>query len=225
MLIKQAVGYVRVSTRKQSKEGLSLPEQREKIRLYCRLKGLDLGRIYEDTSTGANLKRPGIQELVSRCEGNYVSDIVVTKLDRLSRRTLDSLILIDKVFKAKDITFHSLAESVDTSTPHGKLFFTLVAAFSEMERSVIAERIRTALNYRKANNLVYGQVPYGMRREGSRLVKNGDDHHLLRRISALRRHLSLRQVAERLNKENLTTKNGKEWSVGTVFAAAQGGGR
>ncbi len=83
-----ALGYARVSTDEQTREGVSLEAQRERIRAYAQAKDLPLGDILVDEGrSGKDLKRPALQELLARCDRGEVAHVIVWKLDRLTRRT------------------------------------------------------------------------------------------------------------------------------------------
>ncbi len=117
-----ALGYARVSTDEQAREGVSLDAQRSRIRAYCEAKDLELvDLLTDDGISGKTLDRPALRELVARCERGEVRNVVVVKLDRLTRRTRDLLALVDDLFLARQIELHSVSESLDTSTPHGGL--------------------------------------------------------------------------------------------------------
>ena len=145
-----AVGYVRVSTDEQARDGVSLEAQQARIRAYAEAKDLKLAEILCDEGrSGKNLKRPALQELLARCERGEVGAVIVLKLDRLTRRTRHLLSLVEDLFLANDIELHSVGESLDTSTPHGRFVLTLFGGLAQMERELIAERTRTALAYKR----------------------------------------------------------------------------
>ena len=123
----QALGYARVSTDEQAREGVSLEAQVARIRAYAVAKELELVEVLTDDGiSGKTLDRPALRELVRRCERGEVGHVVVVKLDRLTRRTRDLLALVDDLFLARQIELHSVSESLDTSTPHGRFVLTLV---------------------------------------------------------------------------------------------------
>ena len=128
-----AIGYVRVSTEDQAKEGVSLDNQKSKIVAYCQLKDLDLSEIIEDAGISAkNLKRPGVQRVLKLARTKQVDAIVVYKLDRIFRSTTDAL-ETTKLFEKWAVSFHSIEETLDTQSAMGRFFFTLTAALAEME--------------------------------------------------------------------------------------------
>ena len=86
------VGYIRVSTDDQAKEGVSLDNQKSKIEAYCQLKDLNLSEIIEDAGISAkNLKRPGVQRVLKLARKKQVDAVVIYKLDRIFRSTVDAL--------------------------------------------------------------------------------------------------------------------------------------
>jgi site-specific DNA recombinase len=87
-----AIGYIRVSTEDQAREGVSLDNQKSKITAYCQLKDLNLIEVIEDAGISAkNLKRPGVQKVITMARKKQVDAVVVYKLDRIFRSTADAL--------------------------------------------------------------------------------------------------------------------------------------
>jgi DNA invertase Pin-like site-specific DNA recombinase len=159
----KAIGYVRVSTEEQAREGVSLENQRAKIEAYCSLNDLELTGILEDAGkSGKDLNREGMQRLIDLVKTRKVDAVVVYKLDRLSRRVKDTLTLMDLVEK-KSVAFHSITERIDTKTAMGKFFLNIMASMNQWERDTISERTRDALHLKIVKNERAGQVPYGWR--------------------------------------------------------------
>lgn len=124
-----AVGYARVSTDEQAREGVSLDAQRERIRAYATAKGLAMVDVLADEGvSGKDLRRPALEELLARCQRGEVAHVVVLKLDRLTRRTRDLLTLVETVFLAHQIELHS--SGTTASRPH-----TLPSASAPTARS------------------------------------------------------------------------------------------
>ena len=158
----KTIGYVRVSTEDQAKEGVSLENQKSKIEAYSQLKDLTLVEIVEDAGLSAkNLKRPGVQKVLRLARKKEIDAIVVYKLDRIFRSTTDAL-ETTRLFEKWGVSFHSIEETLDTQSAMGRFFFTLTAALAEMERRIIGERTKAALSHkRKRNEKTGGDVPYG----------------------------------------------------------------
>lgn len=84
------IGYVRVSTENQAREGVSLDAQRERIEAYCFAKGWQLVSVEADRGISAkDLNRPGLQRCVNAIEAHDVEALVIYKLDRLTRSVVD----------------------------------------------------------------------------------------------------------------------------------------
>jgi hypothetical protein len=114
-----AIGYIRVSTDGQAREGVSLDAQRERIEAYAKAKGLELVDVLVDEGlSGKTIDRPALQLLLKRCRTGAVGHVIIWKLDRLTRRTRHLLRLVEDVFLARRIELHSVSESLDTSPWH-----------------------------------------------------------------------------------------------------------
>jgi len=216
----KAIGYIRVSTEDQAREGISLDNQRAKIKTYCELKDLDLIEIIEDAGISAkNLNRPGVQKVLELARKKEVNAVVTYKLDRMFRSTEDALQTTGR-FDRWGISFHSIQETLDTKSAMGMFFFTLTAALAEMERGIIGERTRAALRHKRAQNeKTGGNVPYGYDLdETGHLIENEAEQKAIRLIHDLnQKGYSLREICRELEKEGHRTKTGKtSWNPKTV---------
>ncbi len=215
-----AVGYARVSTDEQAREGVSLDAQKLRIRAYAQAKGLSLIDVLIDEGvSGKNLSRPALRDLLSRCNGTSIGHVIVWKLDRLTRRTRDLLTLVDEVFLTLQIELHSVSESLDTSTPHGRFVLTLFGGLAQMERELIAERTRSAMAFKRENGQPTSHPPLGFKANGTRhrMVPVPEELETVRRILWLwRTGSSYRTIAAKLNEESVPTKQGRRWHHSTV---------
>jgi DNA invertase Pin-like site-specific DNA recombinase len=220
-----AVGYVRVSTDEQARDGVSLEAQQARIRAYAEAKGLALGDVLSDEGyTGKNLKRPALQELLARCDRREVGAVIVLKLDRLTRRTRHLLSIVEDVFLARHIELHSVSESLDTSTPHGRFVLTLFGGLAQMERELIAERTRAALAYKREQRQPTSHPPLGFRANGKRCQMEPvpEELEVVRQILTLWRHgHSYASIARKLNAEGTPTKRAGRWYHSTVGKVVQ----
>jgi len=146
-------------------------------------------------------------------ERKKIDAIVVCKLDRMFRSTVDTL-KTTKQFDAWDIAFHSIQETIDTKSAIGRFFLTIIAAITEMERSIIGERIKVVLQHKKTNGeKTGGDVPYGFDvDEKGRLIKNKKEQSVIEKIRLYKsKNLSLNKIAVELNRKRYKTKKGKNW--------------
>lgn len=173
---KLCAAYVRVSSQEQASEKhYSIPEQKEKIEAYCKAKDWELVKIYVDPGyTGSNIDRPALQELIHDIDKYEI--VLVNKLDRLSRSQKDTLYLIQDVFLEHNCCFVSMEESFDTTTPLGIAMVGILAAFAQLERAQIKERMKMGKKGRAKKGLWHGgnQVPIGYDFINGQLVLNED---------------------------------------------------
>lgn len=137
------IGYGRVS-----KEDQNLDAQKDE------LKAAGCGKIYTDKVSGAVDDRTGLDGLLAYARPGDV--LVVCRLDRLGR-TLKKLILLVEELSAKGIGFKSLRESIDTTTPGGRLVFHVFGALAEFERALISDRTKAGLVAAKARGRCGGR--------------------------------------------------------------------
>lgn len=212
--MKRAIGYIRVSTDEQSREGISMDMQQSKIRAYCELNDLVLGDIIEDAGISAkNVKgRPGVQRVLFHVTSRSIDAVVVYKLDRLARNTVECLKMAEDMDKA-GVALHSITEKLDTQSALGRFFFTLTASLAEMERSLIAERTTAALSEKRARGeKTGGSDPYGFRSVGGKLELIPTEQRAIARMRELRaKGYAYRRIASTLTKEGTMTRKGTRW--------------
>ena len=215
--MKKAIGYVRVSTDTQVREGVSLEAQKDKITAWAEIQDQDLICIEEDAGISGKLikNREGLKRAIEvACNEKAV--LVVYSLSRLSRNTRDTLALVEKLDKAgADLV--SLSERIDTTTAAGKMVFRMLAVLNEFERDQVSERTSAILQHKKSKLEAYSPTPYGYWRRGNRLVPEVNEQEVIQRIQVLRQSgHSLREIATLLNTEGVPTKNNGAWYASTV---------
>jgi site-specific DNA recombinase len=180
---KRTAIYIRVSSPEQAIEGYSIPAQKERLTAYCKAHDWVIADFYIDGGyTGADLKRPGIQKLISEIGSFDV--VLVYKLDRLSRSQRDTLYLIEEVFLPNGIDFVSMNESFDTSVPFGRAMIGILSVFAQLEREQIKERTIMGRMERAKNGLFHGGIffPIGYDYADGKLVVNEYEAAQVRKI-------------------------------------------
>lgn len=209
----KAIGYIRVSTDTQAKEGVSLDNQAERIRAYCRYKGFDLLEIIEDAgiSGGINKGREGFITLLDRIEANGFDVIVLYSLERLSRDML-TLLALERYLDDNDVELHTIEGQIDTSSPDGFMSFAMKAFLGEMERRQVKYRTRRAMQHKKGKGEVVGAVPYGFQRHGKDLIPDMTEQAIIKEVNELyAAGGSLTEIARALNESGRMTRTGSPW--------------
>jgi len=210
--VRRVIGYVRVSTSDQGRSGLGLEAQVEAINLKARSKGWEVVRIAKDVASGKTMNgRHELQAALSDLKAHRADALVATKLDRISRSTIDFATLLETASKQR---WHvvMLELDMDTSTPTGKLIAGVLANVAQFEREMIGQRTREALAVAKARGTRLGRA---------RLITPD----LEKRILRMRRSgKSYEAIAEKLNGENIAAPAGGTWgwtTISRVVARAQ----
>lgn len=215
----RTVGYIRVSTDEQAREGISLENQRAKIEAYCQLNDLELTEILEDAGrSGKDFNREGMQRLIDLVKARSIDAVIVYKLDRLSRRVRDTLQLMDLIDK-KGVAFHSITERIDTKTAMGKFFLNIMASMNQWERDTISERTRDALSMKIARKERVGSIRYGytLAADGKSLVENSKEQEAIRLIKKLQKQgYTLRAICAELERRGHKPQ-GETWNPKTVW--------
>ena len=177
-------GYARVSSEGQL-DGYSIPQQKEIIENYCKIKEWNLAKIYVDGGfTGANTERPALQDLIEHLDCYDL--VLVYKLDRLSRSQRDTLALVD-LFAKHQVKFASIQENFDTSTPLGMAMLGILSVFAQLERENIKERMSLGRRGRTKKGLwrAGSNVPTGYDYIDGHLVIREDEAVQIRKIFEL----------------------------------------
>ena len=208
----KAIGYIRVSTEEQAKNGISLDMQRAKIEAYAALEDMDLVETVADEGlSGCSIKgRPGIQKVLEMVKAKQINAVIVYKLDRLARNTIEAL-QVAKLMDRHGVALHSITEKLDTKSAMGRFFFTLMASIAEMERGIIGERICAAMSRkREKGEACNNNPPYGSHRVGDRLEPHPLEQRAIMRILELRvQKYTIHGMIQQLSMEGLFNRKGK----------------
>jgi DNA invertase Pin-like site-specific DNA recombinase len=205
-----------IYTRKSSEEGLeqefnSLDAQREACAAYVASQKHEgwvlLADLYDDGGlSGGSLERPALQRLLEGVRKGQVDQIVVYKIDRLTRSLADFAKIVD-VLDDAGASFVSVTQSFNTATSMGRLTLNMLLSFAQFEREVTAERIRDKIAASKRKGMWMGaSVPIGYAADGRSLKIAVPDAGVIRSIYDLYlRHRNVRRVKEEVDAKGLKT--------------------
>ena len=146
--------YARVST---AYNGQDPTMQTRELEEYCQRRGWKVAGCYVDTGiSGSKASRPELDRLMADAHRRRFDAVAVWKFDRFAR-SVSHLLRALETYNALGINFVSLSEQIDTSTPTGKMVFTVLGAVAELERSLIAERVRAGIRNARAKGKKIGR--------------------------------------------------------------------
>ena len=178
--MKKAAVYTRVSTTDQHIES-----QLYDLREMAAQRGFEVVHEYEDRGVcGKKARRPGLDALMADARRRKFSVVLVAAFDRIARSTRNFLQIVDEL-DSLGIEFVSRREGVATGDAMGRLFVTIISAISELERSLIVERVRSGMRMAKLQGRQIGRARLDVNREQV--------------VQDRRSGLSLTQVAKRHN--------------------------
>jgi len=155
----KAALYARVSTKNH---GQDVQVQTRDLEQFAEARGWQLVDSYLDSGIcGAKDRRPELDRLMADAHRRRFDVVVVWKFDRFAR-SVSHLLRALETFQSLGIEFVSLTEGVDTSTPMGKMVFTVLGAVAELERSLIVERVKAGLRNARAKGKRLGRPPKGI---------------------------------------------------------------
>ncbi len=189
MIEKRVAIYARVSTKDQNPENQVLA-----LRDYAKYREWQIIDEFVDKGiSGSKEQRPQLDALMDAAKRRKIDIVLVWKFDRFARSSRHLLIALEEL-RTVGVDFVSSTESVDTSTPAGKMLFTMVSAFAEFERSLIRERVLAGLQRARAKGIRLGRP---------KIVPSGD-------VGALRAQgKTIRDIAEHLGVS-------KSWVAGAL---------
>jgi site-specific DNA recombinase len=218
-----------IYTRKSTEEGLeqefnSLDAQRESAEAFIASQQHEgwtcLAERYDDGGyTGGNMDRPGLARLMADIEAGRVDCVVVYKVDRLSRSLLDFARMME-AFERHQVSFVSVTQQFNTSTPMGRLMLNVLLSFAQFEREIISERTRDKIAATRRKGKWSGGRPLlGYDVVSTKLVVNAEEAGMVCQIFALYlAYQALLPVVQELARRGWTTKR---WT--TKKGKVQGG--
>jgi DNA invertase Pin-like site-specific DNA recombinase len=155
------LGYARVSTNQQKLD----------IQIAAlKAQGVRNDRLFSDKASGKDIDRPGLAKLLSRAEDG--DEVLVTKLDRLGRNTLDMITIVEQLHK-KGVSVTFLDDNLSTAGDIGYMLITILSAVAQAERTRILERTNEGREAAMENGIQFGRKPHKSSDKALKMIKEG----------------------------------------------------
>ena len=212
--------YIRVSTEEQALNGFSIRAQEEKLVNYAvNIKDWNVYKVYKDEGiSGKRIdNRESLKEMLDDIKNNRINNVLVFKIDRLTRSTRDLIDLVE-YFNRYECDFNSLCESIDTSSATGRMFIKIIGIFAEFERENLAERVSMGYEQKtREGNYTNCNGVYGYDYVDGKLIVNDNESIVVKNIfNSFLNGESMLRIAKRLESNFVPTKRGGKWRSSTI---------
>lgn len=219
------IGYLRVSTGRQVREGYGLADQERQIREWCKATGHHLVRFITDEGKSGELEpdeRPGLLETLKAIKSGDADGLVMRDLDRFARTlTVQEAVLAQVWYlggHAFVVTSTDEIPQDDPDDPMRTAMRQMAGVFAQLERAMLKKRMRNGRKTKATNGgYAYGAPAYGQSAVDKSLVANSEESKVIATIRTMRDEgKSYRQISTYLNDQGIRTKHGKTWHPQTV---------
>ena len=203
---------MRVSTEDQAKEGFSLPEQRERLEMFCKFKGYEVIDYYEDAGISAKTgnHRPEFERLKEDIKSRKINTIVALKLDRITRSIYDWENLMT-FLDENEAYIDCVNDEINTTNANGKMISRLLMSVSQNEIERTSERTKVGMAGAIKSGHIPHRAPLGYKHENKKLVIDYATKDIVVRIFDLYYNgFSYKRISNLFNEEKILGKT--NWS-------------
>lgn len=218
----RVIAYCRVSTTNQKEEG-TIEIQENAVAEFCKQYNHELVKLFKDNGVSGGLEdRPGLAEMFSFLEskeGKKIESVVIWKLDRLARDLYIQELLVRKFEQLNKTLISTKEPDLSSGDPMRKAFRQFMGIVSELEKSFITMRLSGGrMNKARKGKYAGGSVALGYNAVDKELIQSSEEVKTVIGIFRMKRnnHLSINEIARRLNAEGQKTKRGGRWYASTV---------
>ena len=148
----QVATLARISTADQH----SIELQQADMRDYCKSRGWSIIEEITEEISGAAKSRPGRDKIMALARARKIDGVIVWRLNRFGRSSSELILLLNEL-QALGVAFTSIQESLDFSTPTGRLMASLLAVFAEFEREILLENVNAGIRKYREKNRTWGR--------------------------------------------------------------------